>query len=79
VLEPAWARGDSDLLERLAANMLSNATRHNVVASWIEFVTRTECGRADLTAIANAHDATLTAQTRSGGGLGIDVAFPALS
>ena len=30
-------------------------------------------------AIADAHDATLTAQPRTGGGLGIDVAFPALN
>jgi signal transduction histidine kinase len=35
-------------------------------------------GLAIVKAIANAHDATLTAQARSGGGLGIDVSFPAL-
>ena len=35
-------------------------------------------GLAIVQAIADAHDATLTAQARSGGGLGIDVSFPAL-
>ena len=35
-------------------------------------------GLAIVQAIANAHDATVTAQARTGGGLGIDVAFPAL-
>jgi hypothetical protein len=33
-------------------------------------------GLAIVQAIANAHDATLTAQARTGGGLRIDVAFP---
>lgn len=36
-------------------------------------------GLAIVEAIANAHDATVTAQVRPGGGLGIDVAFPALA
>lgn len=35
-------------------------------------------GLAIVQAIANAHDAALTAQARTGGGLGIDVAFSAL-
>lgn len=35
-------------------------------------------GLAIVQAIANAHDATLSAQARTGGGLGIGVAFPAL-
>jgi signal transduction histidine kinase len=35
-------------------------------------------GLAIVQAIAKAHDATVSAQTRSGGGLGIHVAFPAL-
>ena len=35
-------------------------------------------GLAIVHAIATAHDATITAQPRNGGGLGIDVAFPAL-
>ena len=119
VLEPAWTIGDPDLLERLAANLVSNAIRHNIVGGRIEVATRAESGRAHLTvantgplvpaggapaplptvpatrastsrsdgvglglaivqAIADAHDATVTAEARPGGGLGIDVAFPAL-
>ncbi len=35
-------------------------------------------GLAIVQAIADAHDATVTAQPRTDGGLGIDVAFPAL-
>jgi signal transduction histidine kinase len=35
-------------------------------------------GLAIVHAIASAHDATVTAQPRTGGGLAIDVAFPAL-
>jgi signal transduction histidine kinase len=119
MLDPARTTGDPDLLERLAANLVSNAVRHNVVGGWIEAATRTEPGRsvlsvantgpmipagelhslfqpfqrlsshADATAdgvglglaivqaIAEAHDATVTANARSGGGLGIDVSFRA--
>lgn len=118
--EPARTSGDPELLERLAANLVSNAIRHNIVGGRIEVATRAESGRAvlsvantgppiparelnrlfrpferlrshsDLAAdgvglglaivqeIATAHDATVTAQARIGGGLGIDVAFPAL-
>lgn len=119
-LEPAGICGDPALVERLAANLVSNAIRHNVVGGRLEVATRTESGRAVLsvantgpliptgelqrlfqpfqrvnsnsstsndgvglglaivTAIADAHDATVSAQARTGGGLGIDVAFPAL-
>ena len=118
VLEPAWTTGDPGLFERLAANLVSNAIRHNLVGGRIEVATRTGSGRAHLAvantgspvpateldrlfqpfqrldsrgssssdgvglglaivqAIAEAHDATLTARTRAGGGLVIDVAFP---
>ncbi len=120
VFEPAWTAGDPDVLERLAANLVSNAIRHNVVGGRIEVASRTESGRAHLTvantgplvlaaelqrlfqpfqrlnsnsrsssdgvglglaivqAIADAHDATITARADPGGGLGIDVSFPAL-
>jgi signal transduction histidine kinase len=120
VLEPAWTGGDPDLLGQLAANLVSNAIRHNIVGGRIEVATRAESGRAVLSVantgplipagelprlfqpfqqlaphppdaaggiglglaivqdIAAAHDATVTARARTGGGLGIDVAFPAL-
>lgn len=117
VLEPAWTIGDRDLLERLAANLVSNAIRHNIVGGRIEVTTRGESRSVHLTvantgplvpaaelcrlfqpfqrfspnpsdgvglglaivqAIADAHDATVTAEARPGGGLGIDVALRAL-
>jgi signal transduction histidine kinase len=117
-LEPAWTTGDPALFERLAANLVSNAIRHNIVGGRIEVATLANARRAHLTvantgpfvpaaalqllfepfqrfnpnprastegvglglaivqAIADAHDATVTAHARTGGGLGIDVAFP---
>ena len=119
-LEPAWTIGDPDLVGRLAANLVSNAIRHNLVCGRVEVATRTESGRAVLIvantgppvpptelqrlfqpfqrlasdptnvgegvglglaivlAIADEHDATLTAHVRPGGGLVIGVAFHAL-
>jgi signal transduction histidine kinase len=50
--EPAWISGDPDLLERLVANLVSNAIRHNVVDGRIEVATRTGSGRA-LFSVAN--------------------------
>ena len=52
VLEPAWTTGDPTLVERLAANLISNAIRHNIVGGQIEFRTRTESGCAVLS-VAN--------------------------
>ena len=118
MLEPAWTIGDRDLLERLAANLVSNAIRHNIVGGRIEVsnARRVEerpphrrqhrparpgrrapaassnpssdsaanpsdgvgLGLAIVQAIADAHDATVTAEARPGGGLGIDVALRAL-
>jgi signal transduction histidine kinase len=121
LLEPAWTIGDAALSERLAANLVSNAIRHNVVGGRIEVATRAGAtcvhltvantgplvpaaelarlfqpfqrldpnplsssegvglGLAIVQAIADAHDASVTARPRIGGGLGIDVAFPALT
>ena len=121
VLEPAWTTGDPDLLERLVANLLSNAIRHNLPGGRFELATRAESGRAVLSlantgrliptamlgslfqpferfgsqprssddgvglglaivqAIADAHDAVVTPQARRGGGLTIDVGFPAIA
>jgi signal transduction histidine kinase len=50
--EPAQTTGDPDLIERLAANLLSNATRYNLPRGRIEVATRTEAERAVLS-IAN--------------------------
>jgi signal transduction histidine kinase len=119
-IEPARAPGDQALLERLAANLVSNAIRHNLPGGRIEIATRTEAGHAVLSvantgplvptsdlprlfqpfhrldstprtssdgvglglaivhAIARAHNATLAAEALSGGGLKIDVRFPAV-
>ena len=121
VLEPAWTTGDPDLLERLAANLVSNAIRHNIVGGRIEVATRTAVGtRPPLrrqhrparpgrrsssassspssdsaqvdappaTASGSASPSCKRSPTHTtppsphrpdpGGGLGIDVAFPAL-
>ncbi len=117
VLEPAWTFGDPDLLERLVANLVSNAVRHNIAGGRIEVATRAEPGGAVLSLantgplipageihrlfepferlgshaglaadgvglglaivaeIAVAHDATIAALARTGGGLGINVVF----
>lgn len=51
-LEPAWTSGDPDLLERLVANLVSNAIRYNVAGGRIEVATLAEPERAVLS-IAN--------------------------
>jgi signal transduction histidine kinase len=118
-LEPARTTGDPDLIERLAANLVSNAARHNVTGGRIEVATHTESeqavlcvantgrpipaaelprlfhpfqrlgsqpractdgvglGLAIVQAIADAHHAYVAAHARPGGGLKIEVSFPA--
>jgi signal transduction histidine kinase len=51
-LAPARTTGDPGLVERLAANLVMNAIRHNVTGGRIEVATRTTSGRAILS-IAN--------------------------
>jgi signal transduction histidine kinase len=51
-LEPAWTTGDPALLERLVANLVSNAIRHNVVGGRVGVATHAEPGSAHL-AVAN--------------------------
>jgi signal transduction histidine kinase len=117
-LNPAWTTGDPDLLDRLATNLVSNATRHNLTGGRIAVATGTEAGHAVLSvvntgspipsgeltrlfrpferlgsqaractggvglglaivrAIADAHNATITAHARASGGLKVDVSFP---
>jgi signal transduction histidine kinase len=119
-LELARTAGDAQLLERLVANLVVNAVRHNVPGGRLHTATYVSAGRAVFTiantgpvipageltrlfqpfqrlrshagsagegvglglalvqAIADAHDATVTAAPQTGGGLRIDVAFPAL-
>jgi signal transduction histidine kinase len=47
-LEPALVHGDAVLLERLAANLVDNASRHNVAGGWIRVATCRRGGTAML-------------------------------
>lgn len=118
-LEPAVTTGDPTLLERLVANLVSNAIRHNVVRGRIAVTTRTQAGRpllsvantgpliaaaqlprmfqpferlgspprtpadgvglglAIVRSIADAHHATVAANAPAGGGLEVEIRFPA--
>jgi signal transduction histidine kinase len=118
-LHPARTTGDTRLAERLVANLVSNAIRHNVPGGRVDLSTETRDGRALLTvastgpeipageldrifqpfqrldagrtadakspglglsivkAIADAHSASVTATPRPGGGLHVQVDFPA--
>jgi signal transduction histidine kinase len=48
VLHPATTSGDLALIERLVANLLDNAVRHNVSDGWISVATGTHSGRPTL-------------------------------
>ena len=118
VTEPAPLDGDPLLVERLVANLLTNAVRHNVAGGRVEVRAGVKDGRAVLSvtntgpvippaevdrlfqpfqrldrrranykdghglglsivrAIATAHDATITAHPRPGGGLCVSLSFP---
>jgi signal transduction histidine kinase len=51
-LEPASTTGDADLIDRLIANLISNAVRHNIAGGRVDVATRTRSGCA-LLSIAN--------------------------
>ena len=51
-LAAAWVDGDPGLVERLVANLLDNAIRHNEPGGWLSVSTRLIGGRAVLT-VAN--------------------------
>ena len=48
-LQPAPACGDLVLLDRLVANLVDNAVRHNTAGGWIQVATGTRAGQANLT------------------------------
>jgi signal transduction histidine kinase len=118
MLEPAVIRGDRVLLERMIANLIENAVRHNNPRGWIGLRTIQQAdsavfeiantgpsvpaeqiptlfepfarakqrlnhsdgvglGLSIASAIARAHDATITARPRRGGGLEMSVTIPA--
>jgi len=119
-LERALTSGDSDLIERLFANLVTNAIRHNHAGGWIHIATSSTDNQALLMientgtpirvaeitrlfepfqrlgprpagaegglglglvvakAVANTHDAVVSATARSAGGLRVEIAFPAL-
>jgi signal transduction histidine kinase len=118
-IQPAHTSGNPRLVERLVANLLSNAIQHNVDGGNISVTTDTRdrhavlavtntgpkipAGEVDrlfqpfqrldatrtsgtnglglglsiVKAIADAHDATITAHARAEGGLDVQVSFPA--
>jgi signal transduction histidine kinase len=116
-LEPAVAHGDRTLLERMIANLVENAARHNDPGGWIGIRTIQHAdsavfeiantgpnipaeqiptlfepfarakqrlnptdgvglGLSIASAIAGAHNATITARPRPGGGLEMSVVIP---
>jgi signal transduction histidine kinase len=88
-LEPARTTGDPDLLKRLAANLLSNATCHNVTGGQIEVAMHGSPRNPEplLTASGSVSPSSRQSPTpttppsppnaQAGGGLTIDVSFPA--
>ena len=92
-LAPARISGDPVLLERLVANLLENAVRHNEPSGRVEIGTRTAAGKRAVLTVANSGPAVpsgelerifepfrrLTALGASGGehGLGLGLAIVA--
>ena len=55
-LDEAPATGDPRLVERLAANLVDNAVRHNTPGGWVRVTTRTDDGRAVLHVVNSGPD-----------------------
>jgi signal transduction histidine kinase len=72
-LDSAPMLGDSNLIERLALNLLDNAIRHNTTGGTVQLTTGQQDGQA---AIADAHHATIDAHAQPEGGLRVQVSFP---
>ena len=60
-LDPAAASGDPRLGERLIANLIDNAVRHNLDGGWIEIATGATAGQAILS-VTNSGSAVPTAE-----------------
>lgn len=88
-LEPAQTAGDPELIERLVANLVTNAVRHNTRGGWIKVATRRVGGSA-VFRIANTGPAIQTGELahlflpfhrlatgvrRSAGGVGLGLAI----
>jgi len=54
-LEPAPTRGDARLIERLVANLVDNAIRHNIRGGWLEVQTRALGGEVELRVASSGH------------------------
>ena len=52
-LQPAATRGDRVLLERMVANLVDNAVRHNTAAGWVQVRTGQDDGGQALLEVAN--------------------------
>jgi signal transduction histidine kinase len=85
-LDPARTAGDPQLVERLVANLVANAVRHNIPGGRLEIATYTAAQRATLT-IANTGPVIPTSEltrlfqpfqrlnSRAGDGVGLGLAI----
>jgi signal transduction histidine kinase len=84
-LDSAWVRGEPALLERMIANLVDNAIRHNEPRGFVEVVTRREAGRVTVRvanggAVIDDDDATALAEPfrrlhRDGEGFGLGLSI----
>ncbi len=86
-LDPARVQGDPQLLERLVANLIDNAIRHNVASGGIDVTARTTAGAAvlsvandglvipveELERLQGPFERLGTARTGDGHGLGLSI------